>query len=62
MTSPRVDAEGAIAHVEVVFLLDCDNTLLDNDAVKADMDAQLRALLGTTMADTFWAQYEAVRR
>src|SRR6185312_3918151 len=61
MTSPRVDAEGAIPHVEVVFLLDCDNTLLDNDAVKADMDAQLRALLGTTMADTFWAQYEAVR-
>ncbi len=62
MTSPQADAGASIPHVEAVFLLDCDNTLLDNDAVKADMDAQLRALLGTTMADTFWTQYEAVRR
>lgn len=62
MTSPKADAGASVPHVEVVFLLDCDNTLLDNDALKADMDAQLRTLLGTTMADTFWTQYEEVRQ
>jgi FMN phosphatase YigB (HAD superfamily) len=62
MTSPQAGTTQGIPQVEVVFLLDCDNTLLDNDAVKADMDAQLRALLGPTMADTFWTQYEEVRQ
>ncbi|HEX6122379.1 MAG TPA: hypothetical protein VFY89_04430, partial [Ktedonobacterales bacterium] len=62
MASPHTDGEIAAPEWEVVFLLDCDNTLLDNDALKADMDAQLRALLGQTMADTFWTQYEEVRR
>lgn len=62
MTTPQADTSQGIPQVEVVFLLDCDNTLLDNDAVKADMDAQLRALLGPEMAETFWTQYEDVRR
>ena len=61
MASPHTDGETAAPQWEVVFLLDCDNTLLDNDAVKADMDAQLRALLGPEMANTFWTQYEEVR-
>ncbi len=46
----------------VAFILDCDNTLLDNDAVKADMDARLKALLGKPLTDRFWAVYEDVRR
>ena len=29
-----------------VFILDCDNTLLDNDGLKDDLDVRLRALLG----------------
>jgi hypothetical protein len=62
MTSTWVDAGGVTSPVEVVFLLDCDNTLLDNDAVKTDMDAQLRELLGIPMAETFWREYEDVRR
>ena len=62
MTSSWVDAGGVIAPIEVVFLLDCDNTLLDNDAVKTDMDAQLRELLGVPMAETFWREYEEVRQ
>ncbi|HLZ20881.1 MAG TPA: HAD family hydrolase [Ktedonobacterales bacterium] len=45
----------------VVFILDCDNTLLDNDAVKADYDAGLRALLGESLIGRFWAVYEEVR-
>lgn len=61
MTSPQAESHEAIPQTEVVFLLDCDNTLLDNDAVKAGMDAQMRELLGKAMADTFWQQYEEVR-
>jgi hypothetical protein len=45
-----------------VFILDCDNTLLDNDAVKADMDAQLKELLGEALTARFWQTYEEVRR
>ena len=45
----------------VVFLLDCDNTLLDNDGLKDDLNARLRALLGEQMAARFWQVYEAVR-
>ena len=45
----------------VVFLLDCDNTLLDNDTLKADLAAQLHALLGQRMSDRFWQDYEEVR-
>ena len=44
-----------------VFMLDCDNTLLDNDAVKAETDARLRALLGEERAERFWQIYEEVR-
>lgn len=44
-----------------VFILDCDNTLLDNDAVKADMDARLKALLGEALTARFWQTYEVVR-
>ncbi|WIG57867.1 MAG: hypothetical protein OJF49_000612 [Ktedonobacterales bacterium] len=45
----------------VVFILDCDNTLLDNDALKADLDAQIHALLGDARAEQFWRVYEEVR-
>ncbi|HKB47389.1 MAG TPA: HAD family hydrolase [Ktedonobacterales bacterium] len=45
-----------------VFILDCDNTLLDNDALKDDLDVRLRALLGEQMAERFWQVYEDVRR
>ncbi len=46
----------------IVFILDCDNTLLDNDQVKSDMDAQLRALLGDALTVRFWEVYEHVRQ
>ena len=46
----------------LVFLLDCDNTLLDNDALKADLDTRLGKLLGTELNTRFWDLYEEVRR
>jgi FMN phosphatase YigB (HAD superfamily) len=45
----------------LVFLLDCDDTLLDNDALKADLDTRLSALLGPRLTAQLWQIYEAVR-
>jgi len=45
----------------VVYILDCDNTLLDNDATKATMDRRLREILGDALAERYWAIYEEVR-
>lgn len=45
----------------VMCLLDCDNTLLDNDALKTDLAAKLLALLGPARAARFWALYEQTR-
>jgi hypothetical protein len=59
MTMPQSESSSADP---VVFLLDVDDTLLDNDALKADMAAQLLALLGEARARQFWDEYEAVRR
>lgn len=54
--------EAAIQPAPVVFVLDCDNTLLDNDGVKADMDAKLHALLGEALTTRFWQVYEDIRQ
>jgi FMN phosphatase YigB (HAD superfamily) len=45
----------------LVFLYDVDNTLLNNDALKQNLDAQLDALLGVPESDLFWRIYEEVR-
>jgi FMN phosphatase YigB (HAD superfamily) len=44
-----------------IIILDCDNTLLDNDALKSNLDIQLRALLGEQLLPQFWDVYEQVR-
>ena len=44
-----------------VFLIDVDNTLLDNDRAKADVAAVIRALVGADRAERFWSLYEEVR-
>ena len=44
-----------------VFLIDVDNTLLDNDRAKADVAAAIRALVGPDRAVRFWSLYEEVR-
>src|SRR5579871_4123911 len=46
---------------QAVFILDCDNTLLDNDGLKDDLDVRIRALLGEELAKQFWRLYEEVR-
>src|SRR5918999_416066 len=46
----------------LTFLIDIDNTLIDNDAAKDEMAARLRDLLGEEGTERFWTLYEAVRR
>src|SRR5256885_6850729 len=45
----------------LVFLIDVDNTLIDNDAVKDDLDAHIRIELGPVLTKRFWDIYEQVR-
>ncbi|MEO8286873.1 MAG: HAD family hydrolase [Chloroflexota bacterium] len=49
-------------HRDLVFLLDVDNTLLDNDKAKEDMAAKLLDILGKDGAERFWDLYEEVRK
>lgn len=58
-----MDAPSETVHqpAPIVFILDCDNTLLDNDRVKADMDTALQQLLGEPLTARFWQVYEQVR-
>ncbi|HEU5431857.1 MAG TPA: HAD family hydrolase, partial [Thermomicrobiales bacterium] len=49
------------AEPSVTILLDVDNTLLDNDRAKADLDRELGALLGAEERARFWRMYEAIR-
>ena len=49
------------ATAEVVFLLDVDNTLLDNDRVIADMQSHLAGTLGPECERRYWDIFEARR-
>jgi len=46
---------------DVVFLLDVDNTLLDNDRVQNDLRAHLASQFGTASRDRYWQIFEALR-
>ncbi len=46
---------------EVVFLLDVDNTLLDNDRVIADLRTHLECEFGAASAARYWAIFETLR-
>lgn len=46
---------------DVVFLLDVDNTLLDNDRVVADLRHHLVQAFGHASADRYWAGFEQLR-
>jgi FMN phosphatase YigB (HAD superfamily) len=46
---------------DVVFLFDCDNTLLDNDRVRADLADHLEREFGRASSGRYWAIFEALR-
>ncbi|HEV3118684.1 MAG TPA: HAD family hydrolase [Gemmataceae bacterium] len=45
----------------VVFLLDVDNTLLDNDRVAADLKRHLTRAFGAERQERYWAIFEELR-
>ena len=47
---------------EVVFLLDVDNTLLDNDRVAADLKRHLARAVGEDRQQRYWALFEQLRQ
>jgi FMN phosphatase YigB (HAD superfamily) len=46
---------------DVIFLLDVDNTLLDNDCVQNDLRSHLEHEFGSASRDRYWAIFEALR-
>jgi len=46
---------------DVVFLLDVDNTLLDNDRIIADLNGHLAHEFGDESRDRYWEIFEALR-
>ena len=46
----------------LTFWLDVDNTLLDNDRVKTDLEQHIEKLVGPDRSRQFWGRYEDVRR
>ncbi len=46
---------------QLVFMLDVDNTLIDNDNVKVDFDKHLQAELDPPLTARFWDLYEEAR-
>ncbi len=46
---------------EIVFLFDVDDTLLDNDAMKADLGQHVLDIFGQAGAKRFWTIYEEQR-
>ena len=50
-----------MARESVVFLLDVDNTLLDNDRVTADLRRYLTREVGDDREERYWAFFEQLR-
>ena len=48
-------------HSDTVFLLDVDNTLLDNDRVILDLRGYLESAFGADRAARYWSIFEALR-
>ncbi len=46
---------------ELVFLIDVDNTLLDNDQITADLSAHLTTVFGDANRNRYWEVFEALR-
>jgi len=47
--------------VRAVFLLDVDNTLIDNDGARAELWRRTDRVLGAERSKEFWSLYESVR-
>jgi beta-phosphoglucomutase-like phosphatase (HAD superfamily) len=55
-----METANATSH-DVVFLFDCDNTLLDNDHVLADLRAHMVREFGEQNSARYWEIFEGLR-
>src|ERR1700739_740158 len=46
---------------DIVFLLDCDDTLLDNDRVQADLGERIEMMFGAEGRTRYWQEFEHLR-
>lgn len=53
--------DAKVKNVAAVFLLDVDNTLLDNDAAKTALASAIVSIGGEVLGRRFWELYEQVR-
>ena len=49
------------ARHQVVFLVDVDNTLIDNDHITADLKRHLERAIGRERQERYWAMFEELR-
>jgi FMN phosphatase YigB (HAD superfamily) len=61
LTEARARYATVNAPPDVVFLLDVDNTLLDNDRVITDLRQHLERTFGVASSDRYWSIFEALR-
>jgi len=61
VTAPTTATAASDGDNRVVFLLDVDDTLLDNDAVERDLRAHLTEAFGQERQARFWAIFEELR-
>jgi FMN phosphatase YigB (HAD superfamily) len=54
-------SDRATGVASIIFLLDVDNTLLDNDRFAADLGTKLEQAFGPTERDRYWAIYAQLR-
>jgi FMN phosphatase YigB (HAD superfamily) len=60
---PRGKSSGKTDAIHrIVFLVDVDNTLLDNDHVAADLKKYMTRALGVERQQRYWALFEELRR
>ena len=60
-SEPQFPLERHMSH-PIVFLLDVDNTLLDNDRFRRDLDARLLQAFGETERGRYWKLFEELRK
>ncbi len=53
--------DGQGVNDKVVFLLDVDDTLIDNDHIEADLSAHLEQAFGAGNRDRYWSIFETLR-
>ena len=61
LSAMSIASAPADANADVVFLLDVDNTLLDNDRIIADLRRHLEQEFGLASADRYWLIFEQLR-